>query len=515
MLACGFPFQIGVAGGGERDACVSLVARAAQVVSAVARVVDIRGVGGIEGGNVRVTVLSPRVAELQVGEDFVFREKVFLRGTPCQRESGEHARAVFLSKARVGVAAHRYGGEVTVGVVIVGLCEHREYAPLRLAAAVVARARAATDLHVAFVFGGISLARCRQVAEGVADGFGAEQQHEVVLVGKGFIVVGSVGPCPCVALSVDARHAVHVAGVNGASVSVVEILAVFHADVRLNGESLHRFHLDKGVAQNAPGSQVVVLGILELLHGVRKVGADEFLGPHPVAVGAAHGQCGVLAHGRERNAAVARHGCAAVFPVRHEQVLAHAQVAVKVVGRVEARRVAVVESFLNRALIVDIVGREEHGAFIRTIGDRGREVVRQARLIHQVLPVGVCCGIVGVACHVGLQHGAVAVAVERMGGRDVRVFRSLPVSLSPLLGIEHVVAFGHGLCAQRVVHVHRHAFALAVLGGDDYHAARSSRTVDRSRGGVFEHLHGLDVARVDAIDIVGRHAVHDVERVVA
>lgn len=42
---------------------------------------------------------------------------------------------------------------------------------------------------------------------------------------------------------------------------------------------------------------------------------------------------------------------------------------------------------------------------------------------------------------------------------------------------------------------------------DDDYAIRRTRTIYRGRGGIFKHLHCLDVGGVDAVDIVGGHAV--------
>ncbi len=101
-----------------------------------------------------------------------------------------------------------------------------------------------------------------------------------------------------------------------------------------------------------------------------------------------------------------------------------------------------------------------------------------------------------------------------MRGLDVGVGRRGPVGHAPLVGVEHLVTFGDGLGRRGVVDVDGQAVALALLGGDDDHTVGSAATVDRGRGGILEHLHGLDVRGVDAVDVVGGDSVYDVEGVV-
>lgn len=132
-------------------------------------------------------------------------------------------------------------------------------------------------------------------------------------------------------------------------------------------------------------------------------------------------------------------------------------------------------------------------------------------VVDLILPVGVGGGEVGVSGHEFLKHGSLAVAVEDMGGSDVGVARSSPVGDAPLLGVEHFVAFGYGAGAGGIVDVDCHAVAFTLLGGDDNDTVGSTGTIDRSGGGVFEHLHCLDVGGVDAVDVVGGHTVDDVE----
>ena len=54
----------------------------------------------------------------------------------------------------------------------------------------------------------------------------------------------------------------------------------------------------------------------------------------------------------------------------------------------------------------------------------------------------------------------------------------------------------------------------ASAGSDDDHTVRCAGSVDRSRRGVLEDGHALDVGRVDGVEVACRdgHAVQDVQR---
>ncbi len=70
--------------------------------------------------------------------------------------------------------------------------------------------------------------------------------------GESFSVVGSIGPSPGIALSINARHAVYIAGVHGTAKSIVEILAMFYTEAGFQSKSSDRFHLNVGVSKYTP-----------------------------------------------------------------------------------------------------------------------------------------------------------------------------------------------------------------------------------------------------------------------
>ena len=128
----------------------------------------------------------------------------------------------------------------------------------------------------------------------------------------------------------------------------------------------------------------------------------------------------------------------------------------------------------------------------------GRE--RQVVVVHQ----GVLIGI-GQPVGVGLE---IPVSVEVLEA----VAAVLDEVLHILLGVHHLRHVVEALRSQ-LIGIADLAVALALAGGDHDHAVTGFSTVDGCRGTVLQHLHGLDVVRVDAGDGRGTAAVHHVQRV--
>ena len=55
--------------------------------------------------------------------------------------------------------------------------------------------------------------------------------------------------------------------------------------------------------------------------------------------------------------------------------------------------------------------------------------------------------------------------------------------------------------------------ALTFLGSDKHYTITGLSTIDRSRSGIFQDLHGSDVVRVDAADVAQADTVHYVKRI--
>ena len=100
-------------------------------------------------------------------------------------------------------------------------------------------------------------------------------------------------------------------------------------------------------------------------------------------------------------------------------------------------------------------------------------------------------------------------------GIEVVVHASLPESLAPLLGVEHLHAAGIHRGGDAGVEVDTHLAVLTLLRGDDDHTVGGARTVDRCRGGILQHLNRLNVVSVQLVHTGLRgHTVDDIKRVV-
>ena len=181
----------------------------------------------------------------------------------------------------------------------------------------------------------------------------------------------------------------------------------------------------------------------------------------------------------------------------------------------------------DRSFAVEVVGADVVTQRLGAARDRYGVLGRIGRAEDGVLPVGVGhrAGLVlqvgrdeRVDAVVGL--GTVLVGVVDRTRRDVEQVGAVAGLLEDsgeFIGVEHVDRLRNVRDAELAVVAHDGAFAFAALGRDENDTARTARTVDRSRRGVFEHFEAFDVAAFEVREGPGvaRNAVDDVERVVA
>ena len=74
----------------------------------------------------------------------------------------------------------------------------------------------------------------------------------MMLVGKCLVVIGSVGPCPCIALAIYAADTIYIIRVDDKRTLYVIVLAVLDAEIRLDGKPLDRLDFKESVAEDAP-----------------------------------------------------------------------------------------------------------------------------------------------------------------------------------------------------------------------------------------------------------------------
>jgi len=173
---------------------------------------------------------------------------------------------------------------------------------------------------------------------------------------------------------------------------------------------------------------------------------------------------------------------------------------------------------LHDALLIQLAGAQ--GEAVVVVASRHADLVVDLRAFAQneVLPVGPAPGaerrespvapeqrLIG-----GIAHGDATRTLVLIAGA-VR----LPLVLGELRAGKHAHPAHLLLDAGVGVVRDRGLPALALTGGDEHHAVRAARAVDRRRRRVLQNLHRLDVVRVEVSDPSGhRDPVQHVQRVV-
>ena len=129
-------------------------------------------------------------------------------------------------------------------------------------------------------------------------------------------------------------------------------------------------------------------------------------------------------------------------------------------------------------------------------------------MINLILPISIGSTFYQLRC--------VTITIKIMRWLDVGIFASLPVNLSPLFCIKHVVLLGYRLQAGCIVDIDSQLVAFALLGCDDDDTIGSTATIDRCRRGILQNLDRLDVCRIDGIHVfVGSDTINNQERATA
>ena len=188
---------------------------------------------------------------------------------------------------------------------------------------------------------------------------------------------------------------------------------------------------------------------------------------------------------------------------------AQVQAALRVIHGGGAGRAVERDPHGRAALIEEVAGKVEAGGTGEPAHPH-EDVLLDARLFDQLLPVGVLARLIGripyrlqhrlriageirVGCR-GLQHREVLVVVHQ-GWETVRA----------LTGVAHA-------CPEFRLHAAR----AGPLGRHQEDAVGAAAAVDRRRRRILQYVDGDDVIRVEVVEPAGdRHAVHDDERVVA
>ena len=138
---------------------------------------------------------------------------------------------------------------------------------------------------------------------------------------------------------------------------------------------------------------------------------------------------------------------------------------------------------------------------------QGVVLAHRALVVHFLHPVGSLPGTV--------RDGLVQLGGQ-LGGEvhlgQAAVLAGQVVELDVLLRVHHVGQLGQVLGAVEAVIGDDHAAFLALLGGHEHDAVRGAGAVDGGRRGVLQDVDGLDVVRVQGVDVAAGHAVDDIQR---
>ena len=142
-------------------------------------------------------------------------------------------------------------------------------------------------------------------------------------------------------------------------------------------------------------------------------------------------------------------------------------------------------------------------------------VVRKSSACSLVLPVGVIervtvsIKVVAIVKPVGTVQAPILTLI------CIFILKTNHESVAPLLSVEHVHLTSH--CADRERTVVADACALLVLQttlcGNEDNAVGATSTVDSGCRSILQHLHRLDVVRVDHAEAFHHHAVNHIERI--
>ena len=275
------------------------------------------------------------------------------------------------------------------------------------------RAFAGVEVHVVVVFERILAAPCVEVFIFVGDCFYTTQHVQVVFLNCQ-VIVCSVGPCPSVALTEAAAHAVHVRLLNLAVERTIEELDVLDTDVALQRKTFDGINFQVGVTEDTPALVAVVATVIEFVNRVGNIACTESQRVGEIAVRVAHGDCRMLTHCSERDTAVVICAVTAIVPLCHHKVFANFHVIANVVSGVHTCRITTIERIVHQTVLVDKVTGEHHRAFRTAVGNCCCHVVGNAVAVHLVLPIGVGSANEAVGIEILNELRCVAVAVERM-----------------------------------------------------------------------------------------------------
>ena len=222
---------------------------------------------------------------------------------------------------------------------------------------------------------------------------------------------------------------------------------------------------------------------------------------------------------------ILQRGAVYIVRIRELCILAYADDFVNLVGAVETCREILEVGIFQHTGSLLVAEREERGALFVGLRERQVVVLGEARAAYLVHPVGIAERHGPLGIHVTVVetayvivdrrarrrivdrdgHSALNIEGEAVVGcivlRTLRVVQGCLHQCGGILpGVEQLHLLRHPRHRQRRIEIDVDVVALlTLLGGNHHHAVGSARTVDRGRGSILQHLHRLDIRRVQTV----------------
>src|SRR5574344_87758 len=174
------------------------------------------------------------------------------------------------------------------------------------------------------------------------------------------------------------------------------------------------------------------------MHRIRDITVGESQRIGEITVAVIYGYGSQLAHGSIRYAAVVLYRLSLIVPFCQGQIFAYGSKLRNLVSRVQSGSISLEECFLHQSVLTGIVGREEGGTLVAAVRYSDAVILSPCRAVDFFLPVSISRFYFAFAVQISGKHRSGTVAIERMTGRDAAVLAGSPVSLTPLLGVEHI-----------------------------------------------------------------------------
>ena len=106
-------------------------------------------------------------------------------------------------------------------------------------------------------------------------------------------------------------------------------------------------------------------------------------------------------------------------------------------------------------------------------------------------------------------------SVKRVGLTDTVIGINKPLQIGILLGVEQILRpFSRVLRAHVPVVIYFDSSCGTFLGGNHDNPVGSPGPIDRSCTGILQYGHGLNILRIDRVDIRGGNSVNNIQRAV-